>query len=44
MTREKAIKIIKEFINGTCLHLVDQEALKTLIPELKERINAYNFS
>ena len=36
MTREKAIKIIKEFINGTCLHLVDQEALKTLIPELKE--------
>lgn len=36
MTREKAIKIIKEFINGTCLHLVDQEALETLIPELKE--------
>lgn len=36
MTREKAIKIVKEFINGTCLHLVDQEALKTLIPELKE--------
>lgn len=36
MTREEAIKIIKEFINGTCLHLVDQEALETLIPELKE--------
>lgn len=36
MTREKAIKIIKEFISGTCLHLVDQEALETLIPELKE--------
>ena len=36
MTREKAIKIIKEFINGTCLHLVDQEALETLIPELAE--------
>jgi len=36
MTREESIKIVKEFINGTCLHLVDQEALKTLIPELKE--------
>lgn len=36
MTREKAIKIVKEFINGTCLHLVDQEALETLIPELAE--------
>lgn len=36
MTREEAIKIIKEFVNGTCLHLVDQEALETLIPELKE--------
>ena len=36
MTREKAIKIVKEFINGTCLHLVDQEALETLIPELRE--------
>ena len=36
MTREEAIKIVKEFINGTCLHLVDQEALKTLIPELAE--------
>ncbi len=36
MTREEAIKIIKEFINGTCLHTVDQEALETLIPELKE--------
>jgi len=23
-------------MNGTCLHLVDQEALKTLIPELRE--------
>lgn len=39
MTREKALKIIKEFINGTCLHLVDQEALETLIPELKENEN-----
>ena len=36
MTREKAIKIVKEFINSTCLHLVDQEALETLIPELAE--------
>ena len=36
MTREEAIKIVKEFINGTCLHLVDQEALETLIPELAE--------
>lgn len=36
MTREKAIKIVKEFISGTCLHLVDQEALETLIPELAE--------
>lgn len=36
MTREKAVKIIKEFINGTCLHTVDQEALETLIPELAE--------
>lgn len=36
MTREKALKIVKEFINGTCLHLVDQEALETLIPELAE--------
>ena len=36
MTREKAIKIVKEFINGTCLHLVDQEAFETLIPELNE--------
>ena len=36
MTREKAIRIVKEFINGTCLHLVDQEALETLIPELRE--------
>ena len=40
MTREEAIKIVKEFINGTRLHLVDHEALKealeTLIPELKE--------
>ena len=36
MTREEAIKIIKEFVNDTCLHLVDQEALETLIPELKE--------
>ena len=36
MTREEAIKIVKEFINGTCLHLVDQEALETLIPELRE--------
>lgn len=36
MTREKAIKIVKEFINGTCLHLVDQEALVTLVPELGE--------
>ena len=36
MTREKAIKIVKEFINSTCLHLVDQEALETLIPELRE--------
>lgn len=36
MTREKAIKIIKEFINSTCLHVVDQEALETLIPELCE--------
>lgn len=36
MTKEEAIKIVKEFINGTCLHLVDQEALETLIPELRE--------
>ena len=36
MTIEEALKIIKEFINGTCLHLVDQEALETLIPELAE--------
>jgi len=36
MTREKAIKIVKEFINGTHLHLADQEALETLIPELTE--------
>ena len=36
MTRENAIKIIKEFIKGICLDLVDQEALKTLIPELNE--------
>ena len=36
MTREKALKIVKEFINGTCLHTVDQEALETLLPELKE--------
>ena len=35
MTREEAIKIVKEFVNGTCLHLVDQEALETLIPELE---------
>lgn len=33
MTREEAIKIVKEFINDTC---VDREALETLIPELKE--------
>lgn len=33
MEREEAI------INGTCLHLVDQEALETLIPELKESCN-----
>lgn len=36
MTKEEAIEIVKEFINGTCLHLVDQEALETLIPELRE--------
>lgn len=36
MTREEALKIIKEFINGTCLHLSDQQALETLIPELAE--------
>lgn len=36
MTREEAIKVVKEFISTTCLHLVDQEALKTLIPELRD--------
>lgn len=36
MTKEEAIEIVKEFINGTCLHLVDQEAFETLIPELRE--------
>lgn len=39
MTREKAIEIVKEFIKGTCLHMVDQEALETLIPELTENDN-----
>ena len=36
MTREEAIKIVKEFISGMCLHLTDQEAFETLIPELTE--------
>ena len=36
MTRKEAIKIVKEFINGTCLHMVGREALETLIPELRE--------
>ena len=36
MTREEAVRVIKEFISGTCLHLIDQEALETLIPELTE--------
>jgi hypothetical protein len=36
MTREEAINVVKEFISTTCLHLVDQEALETLIPELRD--------
>lgn len=36
MTREEAINVVKEFISTTCLHLVDQEALETLVPELRD--------